>query len=63
MHGPFRILGVALAFYIAFALASGHVYARSGPWGRDFARDSDTWGYWSAIACYALLSAALLFIF
>ncbi len=63
MHGPFRVLGVALACYIGFALARGHVYARSGPWGRDFARDSDAWRYWSAIASYALLSAALMFIF
>ena len=63
MHGLFRILGTALAFYLVFALRSGRVYARSGAWGRDFARDSAPRGYWSAITCYALLSAALILVF
>ncbi|MGH9643435.1 MAG: alpha/beta fold hydrolase [Terriglobales bacterium] len=63
MHGLFRILGVAVAFYVVVALRSGHVYARSGPWGRDFERDSDGWRYWSAIVSYSLLSIALIFIF
>ena len=63
MHGLFRILGVALASYTAVALLRGQVYARSGPWGRDFGRHADPWGYWSAIVCYVVLSAALLFIF
>ncbi len=63
MHGPFRILGVALACYVVLALLRGQVYARSGPWGRDFARDADALGYWSAIVCYCLLAAALLFVF
>ena len=30
MHGLFRILGVAVAFYVVMALVRGHVYARSG---------------------------------
>jgi hypothetical protein len=63
MHGPFRILGVALACYLVFALVRGHVYARSGAWGRDFERAGNPCGYWSAMASYALLSAALMFIF
>ncbi|HEX5459786.1 MAG TPA: hypothetical protein VFX20_07425 [Steroidobacteraceae bacterium] len=63
MRGLFRILGVAVAFYVVLALLSGHVYARSGPWGRDFERSSDAWRYWSAVVCYALLSVALIFIF
>jgi hypothetical protein len=63
MHGLFRILGVAVAFYVAVALRSGHVYARSGPWGRDFERGSDGWRYWSAIVTYSLLGIALIFIF
>jgi hypothetical protein len=62
MHGPFRILGVALALYVVLALLRGHVYARSGLWGQDFERDSDPMSYWSAIGSYALLSAALLFV-
>ncbi|HVS78081.1 MAG TPA: hypothetical protein VHE11_14175 [Steroidobacteraceae bacterium] len=63
MHGLFRILGVAVAFYVVMALLRGHVYARSGPWGRDFERARDGWRYWSAVVSYALLSSALIFIF
>lgn len=63
MHGPFRVLGVGLACYIVVALLRGQVYARSGPWGREFARATDAWGYWSAVLCYSLLSAALMFVF
>jgi hypothetical protein len=63
MHGLFRILGVGVAFYVAVALRSGHVYARSGLWGRDFERGGDGWRYWSAIVSYSLLSIALIFIF
>jgi hypothetical protein len=57
------MLGVAVAFYVALSLARGQVHARSGMWSRDFYRDTDAWGYWSAIVCYTLLSAALIFAF
>jgi hypothetical protein len=63
MLTPFRVLGAALACYVVHALLRGHVFARSGVWGRDFDRDGDRWGYWSALVAYALLSAALLFVF
>jgi len=63
MHGSFRILGVALAFYVAAALRRGHVYARSGLWGRNIERDGEPFSYWCAILAYALLSAALMFVF
>ncbi|HEY2807882.1 MAG TPA: hypothetical protein VGI91_03735 [Steroidobacteraceae bacterium] len=63
MHGPFRILGVALAVYLVLPLLRGHVYARSGLWGRDFERDADALSYRSAVLSCALLSAALLFVF
>ncbi len=63
MHGVFRMPGIALALYVAPALARGRVHARSGIGGRDFDRRTDGWGRWSAIVCYALLSAALTFVF
>ena len=52
-----------MAIYVMVALRSGHVYARSGPWGRDFERDGDPRRYWSAIVSYSLLSIALIFVF
>jgi len=59
----FRLLGVLLGLYVAYGLANGEVYARSGPWGRTFYRDQDAWRYWSAIVVYCGLTVALLFYF
>jgi hypothetical protein len=63
MHGLFRILGLILALYVVRSYVLGQVYARSGAWGREFARSTDPWGYWSAICSYSLLSLGLLFLF
>jgi len=63
MDGLFRILGILLACYVVQSLMRGSVYAKSGIWGRTFTRDENPWHYWSAIVCYTLLSAALVFIF
>lgn len=57
------MLGAALALYVALSLVRGQVHARSGMWARDFYRDTDGWRYWSAIVSYALLGAALIFVF
>jgi hypothetical protein len=63
MIGLFQPLGVVVGIYVAYALVTGHVYAKSGIWGRTFQRDRDAWSYWSACIAYALLSAGLLFYF
>jgi hypothetical protein len=63
MNELFRVLGVLLGCYVAYGLATGAVYAKSGVFGRTFQRDADGLGYWSAIGAYALLSVALLFWF
>lgn len=63
MHTLFRLLGVLLVAYLIQALHSGHVYARSGLFGRDLSRDAEPVSYWSAVVAYALLGAALLFVF
>lgn len=63
MHALFRLLGVLLAAYLIQALHSRHVYARAGLFGRDLSRDAEPLGYWSALVAYALLAAALLFVF
>jgi hypothetical protein len=63
MHALFRLLGLLLAAYLLQALHSGHVYARSGFFGRDVSRDAQPFGYCSAVVTYALLAAALLLVF
>ena len=63
MHTLFRLLGVLLVAYLIQALHSGHVYARSGLFGRDLSRDAEPFSYWSAVVAYALLATALLFLF
>ena len=63
MQALFRLLGVLLVAYLIQALHSGHVYARSGLFGRDLSRDAEPVSYWSAVVAYALLAAALLFVF
>ena len=59
----FRMLGVVVAGYVAYGLATGAIHAKSGAWGRPFRRDEDARGYWSAIAAYSFLAAMLFFVF
>lgn len=63
MRDTFRLLGVLLGLYVAYGVANGEVYARSGAWGRTFRRDEEAWRYWSTIAVYGGLTVALLFYF
>jgi len=63
MDALFKILVVLLACYVAQALRTGSVYARSRAWGRTFTRVDDAFGYWAAIGSYSLLSLALVFLF
>jgi hypothetical protein len=59
----FKLLGLLLACYVAQAVLTGTVYAKSGVWGRTFTRTDDALGYWSAIGAYTLLALALVFVF
>jgi hypothetical protein len=63
MNALFKVLGVLLACYVAHALTTGAVFARSGLWGQLFRRETDKWSYWSAIIAYSLLSLACVFVF
>ena len=63
MDALFKILGVLLACYVAQALSTGAVYARSRAWGRTFTRADDAFGYWAAVGSYSLLALALVFLF
>ena len=57
------MLAVLVAIYVAYSLATGSVYARSGWWGRSFSRSEDGWSYWSAIVAYSVLVILLFFVF
>ena len=52
-----------LVAYLIQVLHSGHLYARSGLFGRDLSRDAEPASSWSAVVAYALLAAALLLVF
>jgi hypothetical protein len=63
MRSVFRPLGVVISRYVAYALARGEIYARSGIWGKAFRRDENEFGYCSAVISYGLLASALVFLF
>ena len=59
----FKVLGSLLLGYVAYCLYTGRTFAKSGAWGREFARDEAPSHYWSSIAVYALLAVALMTVF
>ena len=59
----FKMLGILVALYTAYAVIEGQVYAKSGPWGRTVSRVDSPEYFWVVIAIYAGLSVALVFIF
>jgi hypothetical protein len=59
----FKLLGGIVLCYVAYSLYTGRTFAKRGPWGRSFARDAQPFGYWSALAVYVLLAAALITVF
>lgn len=59
----FKLLGILVALYVAYALSIGEVYAKRGVSGATSTRAGEPYRYWSAIAAYALLAIALLFVF
>ena len=56
----FDLLGVLLALYIAYSVYRGHVYGKSGAWGRTIVRDESPQEFWLLIAIYAALSVLLV---
>jgi len=59
----FKLLGVAVLCYTAYAVARGEVYAKSGAWGRMVSRAESRDYFWLVIAVYAALGIALLTVF
>jgi|GEM_PF-711580 hypothetical protein len=59
----FRVLGILVLLYVAYALSRGEVFAKSGWRGRTVSRNESP-GYFSAvIAIYTLLGVALITVF
>lgn len=59
----FDVLGVILALYTGYAVVSGEVLAKSGPWARTVSRADSPRHFWVVIAIYAGLSLALILVF
>jgi hypothetical protein len=59
----FKMLGIVIGLYAAYAALSGKVYARSGPAGRMVTRRESPRYFWIVVVIYASLSLALLTIF
>ena len=59
----FKLLGAVLAVYLAYALATGVVIARSGPGARRIVRDDSPRDYWCVIVIYTALAIALVTVF
>jgi hypothetical protein len=59
----FKAIGLLLAAYTLFAVLRGEVVAKSGPWGRVIQREHTPKSFWTVIAIYTGLAAALLTVF
>jgi hypothetical protein len=59
----FKLLGIAVLCYAAYAAMRGEVYAKSGAWGRVVARAESPDYFWVVVAVYAALGIALLTVF
>lgn len=59
----FKLLGLIVAIYTAYAASQGEVYAKHRAWGRWIRRNEEPGYFWVVIGIYALLALALIFIF
>lgn len=59
----FRLIGILLALYTAYAAISGEVFAKSGISGRAVLKAESPGYFWVVIVIYAALSAALITVF
>ncbi len=59
----FQTLGVLLAIYVIYAIASGAVHTKDKWRGATVRRDESPGQFWVIVAIYAGLSLALYFVF
>ena len=63
MNAMFKLLGILVGLYTAYAVSKGEVFAKLGIWGRTISRE-DTPGYfWTVIVIYGGLAVALVTVF
>jgi hypothetical protein len=56
----FKLLGAFVCLYTVYAIVTGRVVAKSGPWARVVAKQDSPEYFWVVIAIYAGLSIALI---
>lgn len=59
----FTGLAILLAIYVAHAVVTGNVIAKSGPGARRILREETPRYFWSVIVIYAALAIALATVF
>ena len=59
----FKLLGLLLLVYVAYAMLRGEVYARAGIGGAKVERAARPAYYWAVIVAYVGLAIALLTVF
>jgi len=59
----FDLLGVAVGLYALVAVATGSVWAKSGPGARRISRDQSPHYFWVVIIIYAGLALAMILLF
>jgi threonine/homoserine/homoserine lactone efflux protein len=59
----FKLLGVLVLLYVAYAAARGEVFAKAGASGRTVSRAESPQYFWVVVAIYAGLGIALLTVF
>jgi uncharacterized membrane protein YiaA len=59
----FRMLGIVVLLYVAYALVTGEVYAKSGWRGRSVYRRDERGYFIAVIVTYTLLGVALITVF
>jgi hypothetical protein len=59
----FKLLGLLLLVYVAYAVLRGEVYARAGLGGATIERAARPGYYWTVIVVYIGLAIALLTVF
>jgi hypothetical protein len=56
----FKLLGAFVCLYTVYAIVTGRVVAKSGPWARVVVKQHSPEYFWVVIAIYAGLSIALI---
>lgn len=65
-HAIFKLLGLALACYVAYAVYRGGIWSTNASWRSTsvyWERSESPWEFWSSVIIYGLLSLAMMTVF